>query len=220
VSSRLKIVGALAVVVALVLLSIFVVKPPKPIIEIKGEVLIHIAGSGMMEVALTNTLLTAWLITGILIVLTLVATKGRSMIPSGMYNGLEAIVEGILNFVTGIAGETNGRRFFPLIATLFIYIAFANWISLTPVFNTFGMFVPLHADEEHFHDEALVFKDQGISLLWFGAKNVEVNGDECAAGSEGDAVASKQSRRPRLRRARARRWDCSSPTSVASTRTS
>ena len=67
------------------------------------------------------------------------------MIPSGFYNFFESIIEVIFNFVTGIAGEHNGRRFFPLIATFFIYITFANWLSLTPVFNTIGIFVPLHA---------------------------------------------------------------------------
>ena len=174
---RLIIIGALLYTVVTVLLTIFVLKPPQPIIEIKGEPLIQVAdfGNEMLNFNITNTLLTAWIVTALLIVISLVATRRRAMIPSGFYN-----------FVVGIAGEHNGRRFFPLICTLLIYIAFANWLSLTPVFNTFGMFVPLHAEEEKFHEEALVFKDGAISLIPFGAKDFELEASECHAGEEGD----------------------------------
>ena len=171
---RLIIIGAILYTVATVLLSIFVLKPPQPIIEIRGEPLIHVAdfGNEILNFDITNTLLTAWILTAILIVISLLATRKRSMIPSGFYNGFEAMIELIFNFVTGIAGEKNGRRFFPLVATLLIYIAFANWMSLTP----------------EFHENALVFKDSGgISLLTPGAEFVELDAESCAAGEEGDA---------------------------------
>jgi F-type H+-transporting ATPase subunit a len=188
-SKRLIIIGALVYTIASVILSIFVVKPPKPIIEIRGEPLIHVAdfGNEMLDFSITNTLLTAWIVTALLLVISLLAVRRASLIPSGFYNFFEAIIELIYNFVTGIAGEKNGRRFFPLIATLFLYITFANWLSLTPVFNTIGIFVPLHAEESKFHKDALVFKDSGgISLLTPGAKDVELDAKECAAGEEGD----------------------------------
>jgi F-type H+-transporting ATPase subunit a len=186
---RLVIIGALVYVVATIALSIFVVKPPKPIIEIKGEPLIHIAdfGNEMLNFSITNTLLTAWIVTALLIVIAFMATRKIAMIPSGFYNFFEAIIEAIYNFVTGIAGEKNGRRFFPLVATLFLYITFANWLSLTPIFNTIGMYVPLHAEEKEFHEEALIFKESGgINLLPFGAEDVELDAHDCAAGDEGD----------------------------------
>jgi F-type H+-transporting ATPase subunit a len=97
------------------------------------------------------------------------------------------------NFITGLAGEKNGRRFFPVIATFFLYIAFANWMSLTPIFNTIGSYVELHAPEDEFHSEAYVFTEQGgISLIQPGAAFVEIHPEEpethepCASGSEGD----------------------------------
>jgi F-type H+-transporting ATPase subunit a len=187
---RLIIIGAILYTVATVLLSIFVLKPPQPIIEIRGEPLIHVAdfGSEILDFNITNTLLTAWILTGLLTIICLVAVRKRSMVPSGFYNFFEAIIELIFDFVTGIAGEKNGRRFFPLVATLLIYIAFANWMSLTPIFNTIGAFTPLHSEEAKFHDQALVFKDSGgISLLTPGAELVDINADACATGEEGDA---------------------------------
>jgi F-type H+-transporting ATPase subunit a len=189
VNKRLIIVGALVYTVAAIFVSIFVIQPPKPIIEIKGEPLVMIADNSndMLDVAITNTLLTAWVVVALLIVICFFATRRISMVPSGFYNAFEVVIEAIYNFVTGIAGEANGRRFFPLIATLFIYIAFANWLSLTPVFNTIGQYVELHAEENVFHEEAVVFKENGpVSLIYPGAGEVELHADDCAAGHEGD----------------------------------
>jgi F-type H+-transporting ATPase subunit a len=186
---RLIIIGAIVYTAVTVLLTIFVLKPPQPIIEIKGEPLIEVVHSDneIFNFAITNTLLTGWIITAILLVVCFTAVRKRQMIPSGFYNAFEAVIELIYNFVTGIAGESNGRRFFPLVATLLIYIAFANWMSLTPVFNTFGEYVPLHAEEDKFHEDALVFKDSGgISLINPGADFVELEAEECATGEEGD----------------------------------
>jgi F-type H+-transporting ATPase subunit a len=186
---RLVIIGALAYTVATVILSIFVLKPPQPIIEIKGEPLIDVAHSSneIMNFSITNTLFTAWVVMGLLLIICFLAVRKRQMIPSGFYNAFEAVIELIYNFVTGIAGEKNGRRFFPLIATLLIYIAFANWMSLTPIFNTFGIYVELHEEEQEFHEHALVFKDSGgISLITPGAEFVELHAEDCEAGHEGD----------------------------------
>jgi F-type H+-transporting ATPase subunit a len=185
---RLAILGLLAYIVVTIAISIFIIKPPKPIIEIKGEPLIHVAdfGNAMLDFNITNTLLTAWIVTGLLIILCFFATRRIAMVPSGFYNFFEAIIEAIFNFVTGIAGERNGRRFFPLVATLFIYITLANWLSLTPVFNTIGMYVELHAEEEVFHEEAVVFKEAGVNVIPLGAKDVELHAEECAGGHEGD----------------------------------
>jgi F-type H+-transporting ATPase subunit a len=185
---RLAILGLLVYIVVTIAISIFIIQPPKPIIEIKGEPLIHVAdfGNPMLDFNITNTLLTAWIVTGLLIIISFLATRRIAMVPSGFYNFFEAIIEAIYNFVTGIAGERNGRRFFALVATLFIYITFANWLSLTPIFNTIGMYVPLHEEEEVFHEEAVVFEEAGVNLIPLGAKDVELHADDCAAGHEGD----------------------------------
>jgi F-type H+-transporting ATPase subunit a len=178
----LIILGGLVATVALIALSLLVIKAPKPIIEIHGEVLTTV---GPLDIL--NTLFTAWIIMALLIAICFFATRRIAMVPTGFYNFFEAIIEGIYNFVTGLAGEQNGRRFFPLIATFFIYIAFANWMSLTPVFNAIGVYVPLHEEEAEFHSEAYVFEDSGgLSLIQPGAEFVELEADECAEGHEGD----------------------------------
>jgi F-type H+-transporting ATPase subunit a len=181
VNKRLAIIGALLLTVALVLLSIFVIKPPKPIIDIKGEKLIVLVdtSSDALDVAITNTLFTAWVVMFILIVFVVLATRGKSLVPSGLYNFFESIIELILNFVISIAGEKNGRRFFPVIATFFLYITLANWLSLTPIFNTIGVFEPLQAEKEEFHAKSVVFKEGSVHLISFGAKSIELDTGEC-----------------------------------------
>ena len=49
------------------------------------------------------------------------------------------------------------------------------------------MFVPLHAEEAEFHEHALVFDEgAGLNLILFGAEDVELHADDCAAGHAGD----------------------------------
>lgn len=175
------ILGGIVATVAAVLFSLLVISPPKPLIVIHGETLVTV---GPLDIL--NTLFTAWVIMALLLIICFLAVRKMSMIPSGFYNFFEAIIEGIYNFVTGLAGERNGRIFFPVIATFFIYIAFANWMSLTPVFNSIGQYVELHAEEDEFHAEAVVFTDGGVSLIPLGAQDVELHAEDCAEGSEGD----------------------------------
>ncbi len=182
---RLIIIGAFVVTIVTAVISLVLFRPAKPIVDIRGERLITIKdfGNEAIDVVITNTLLTAWVVMAILIVFWFLATRKKDMVPTGLQNLGEAIVEVIYGFVTSIAGEKNGRRFFPLIATFFIYIAFANWLSLTPIFNSIGMFEPLGAEDREFHEEAIVFKDGAVSLIMPNAKNVEVQVDESACAS-------------------------------------
>jgi F-type H+-transporting ATPase subunit a len=189
VSKRAIILGLLLFTIVTAALSFLFLKPAKPIIEIRGEPLIVITGdgSGVMDIVILNTLLTAWIVMAIVIVFWVLVARKRSLIPSGLYNLGEAIIELIDDFVTSIAGQRHARRFFPLIASLFIYIAFANWLSLTPLFNAIGMFVPLHAEEHAFHEDAVVFDDAGgVRLISPGAEDIEIEATDCAAGHDGD----------------------------------
>jgi F-type H+-transporting ATPase subunit a len=174
------ILGGLVATIAAVAFSLLVFAAPKPIIVIHGENLVSV---GPLDIL--NTLFTAWVCIALLLILCFVAVRKMSMVPSGFYNFFEAIIEGIYNFVTGLAGEKNGRRFFPLIATFFLYIAFANWMGLTPIFNSIGAYVELHAEEDAWHSEAIVFTETGgLSLVMPKAEFVELDDSACPAGDD------------------------------------
>jgi F-type H+-transporting ATPase subunit a len=75
----------------------------------------------------------SWFVMILLIVLGFLAVRKIDMIPSGAQNVFEILISGIEEFMVDITGE-EGRQFFPLIATVFIYIAVCNLLGLIPGF--------------------------------------------------------------------------------------
>ncbi len=113
-----------------------------PHVEIAAETLFEIG-----PVAVTNSMLTMFLVmAAVLIGFTLVARR-RSLIPGRGQGFIELIVEFILDLVEGTAGKRIGRRIFPLIAGIFIFILFANFSGLLPGVGT----IVLVEDEEDTH---------------------------------------------------------------------
>ena len=74
-----------------------------------------------------------WFVMILLIVFGAIAAKTVQMVPSKMQNLFEIIVSGMEEFMIEITGE-EGRWLFPIIATVFIYIATCNLIGLIPGF--------------------------------------------------------------------------------------
>ncbi|HRK61359.1 MAG TPA: FoF1 ATP synthase subunit a [Candidatus Omnitrophota bacterium] len=60
------------------------------------------------------------------------AAHGYSLIPQGSRNFMEALVEGIENFVVGVMGE-NGRKHVPFLGTIFLYILIMNYCGMVPL---------------------------------------------------------------------------------------
>jgi F-type H+-transporting ATPase subunit a len=69
-----------------------------------------------------------WLFLGILAFL---AYRKRSLIPNGLQNFVEWVVEGLTGLVTGILGP-GGVKYVPFIGTLFVYIFCMNLLGLIP----------------------------------------------------------------------------------------
>ncbi len=105
-------------------------------ISISAEPLAHVAG-----VTITNSMLTSWFVTALLIILVLmfyrtITYKGR---PGRMQSFIEFVIEGLYGVVESMTGALKAKTFFPLIATFFIYIIFSNWSGLIPGAGTIGM---------------------------------------------------------------------------------
>jgi F-type H+-transporting ATPase subunit a len=49
---------------------------------------------------------------------------------------LESALEWMLNFCIEVAGETNGRRFFPLVTTIFLFVLMNAWMNLLPGYGS------------------------------------------------------------------------------------
>ena len=162
---RGKLIGLLCL--GLIVLGFVLIKAPTPIISIAAEPIID---GGY---TITNTMISAWVVIVLLalIVFWLYFTKLRNiekaMVPSGFQNVIEALLDTFFGIVKLVAGETNGRRFFPVVASIFLILLFANWFGLFPWNNSFGRTVDLrfeyvelleidvhHSLEDLAHDEA------------------------------------------------------------------
>jgi F-type H+-transporting ATPase subunit a len=79
-------------------------------------------------------ILYSWLVMLILIILGWLGTRNLSLVPGGIQNFLETLVKGLEDFIVDNMGE-QGRKVFPLLMTLFIYIITCNFIGLVPGCN-------------------------------------------------------------------------------------
>lgn len=101
----------------------------------KGDVLFH-AG----PLAISNTLLASWVTVLVVVALAFAATRKMRIIPGRLQGLFEAALEMLLNFVESVAGHKNGRKFFPVIATIFIFVMFNAYLALLPVYGP-GIYV-------------------------------------------------------------------------------
>jgi F-type H+-transporting ATPase subunit a len=86
----------------------------------------------------TNTILSALIASVLLIVLFFFSTRNMKLVPSGMQNFMEWIVESLFNFCENVAGMANARKFFPVIGTIFLFVSFNAWLGLVPIYQSFG----------------------------------------------------------------------------------
>jgi len=75
-----------------------------------------------------------WVIMVFLIVLGFLATRNLKMIPGGIQNVMEVVTSGIYNFMIDTMGP-RGHKFFPLIATLTLFILVSNLSAVIPGFE-------------------------------------------------------------------------------------
>lgn len=75
----------------------------------------------------------SWVVMIILFVLAWLATKTITLVPGKGQNFLEVLLSGMEEFMVEVAGEES-RWFFPIIATIFIYILVSNLLGLIPGF--------------------------------------------------------------------------------------
>src|SRR4030042_1816189 len=77
----------------------------------------------------------SWFLMIALALLPFFATRRLDIYPIRLQNVMEAILSGIDTFLTDTMGH-EGRRFFPLVATLGLYILSSNLLGLFPGFES------------------------------------------------------------------------------------
>lgn len=90
--------------------------------------------------AVTNTLIIAYLISLLLIFLSILCTRKLALVPKGLQNFFELVIENLLKFIDSVTGERSlSIKFFPLIATIFIFVFCSNLIEIVPGLGTIGL---------------------------------------------------------------------------------
>ena len=84
---------------------------------------------------ITNTLLVSWITMAILVVVSILVRLQVRLIPTGVQNFMEMIIDFGYTTVEGLAGSKT-KVIFPIVMTFFLFILTANWLGLLPGFGT------------------------------------------------------------------------------------
>ena len=116
---------------------------PQPHPELPAGVVFHLLGF-----PITNSIIAAWLSIIILVGIFYAATRRVKLVPTRLQIMLESALGWLLNLCQEVAGEQNGRRFFPVVATIFLFVITNAWLSLLP---GFGSILITNAEGETVH---------------------------------------------------------------------
>jgi len=95
----------------------------------------------------TNAFLIGVIVSLFLILLMQKVVRNKTLVPRGVQNVVESVFEALLNLIESVTQDKKqARQFFPLIATIFLFVLFVNWIGLFPGLGTVGL---LHGEGSH-----------------------------------------------------------------------
>ena len=90
----------------------------------------HLLG---IDLSITNAVVMLWIASPLLIILFAIAGRRSKIVPSGYQNFMEVVIQFLRDHLSGeITDEKDAQRWFPLIATLFLFILTCNLLGLVP----------------------------------------------------------------------------------------
>ena len=97
-------------------------------------------GLGLMQFAVTNTMLSAWLTSIVMLAFFIGGARKPKLVPGRLQALVEMLFELVLNFASSILGPEMGRKSFPVVATIFFFVLFNAWIAifLIPIYQAVG----------------------------------------------------------------------------------
>lgn len=100
---------------------------------------------------ITNSMLVTWMVAALIIFFSQRAMRNATLIPSGLQNFWEWLIEELYTLFEGILGARMVKKTFWFFATIFIFILFTNWFGLLPGVGTIGWGKDVN-DEFHLTD--------------------------------------------------------------------
>jgi len=97
-------------------------------ISLKAETLFHIG-----SFPVTNSLFTTVFVLGLLIIGGVLFKKRIAMVPKGLQNLFEYLIEGALELMDSVLGDRRkSEKYLPLMVTIFLFVLLSNWSGLIP----------------------------------------------------------------------------------------
>ncbi|MDO8518402.1 MAG: F0F1 ATP synthase subunit A [bacterium] len=92
-------------------------------------------------IPITNTLISAWAVMLTLLVIAILVGRNPKLIPGRVQNLFEMLFEFVLKYMQDTLGTRElAVRFFPLVATMFLFIFMSNLFDFLPFFGSVGIF--------------------------------------------------------------------------------
>jgi F-type H+-transporting ATPase subunit a len=133
---------------------------------------------------ITNTLIASWITIVVATLFAFAATRKMKIIPGRLQGLVEMAMEGLINFIESVAGHKNGRRFLPMIATIFIFVMFNAYLALLPLYGP-SIYVTDTQEAVAPADGTITWTLQAESV----EGETEGEAEELKAESEGEIIA-------------------------------
>lgn len=105
-------------------------------VSLKAEVIGHLFG-----LPITNSLLMTWVVMALLIGFAYWFRSTLTMVPGKLQAAIEWLFEGAYSYVVEtFESEALAKRFFPLIATIFLFVLVGNELEFFPGVGSIGIF--------------------------------------------------------------------------------
>ncbi len=86
---------------------------------------------------ITNTIVTMWVVMAVLLIFAFLVGRGLRLVPNKVQRAVEMAFEYVFSYVEQTLGSRRlATRYFPLIATIFVFILTANLFGALPIFDT------------------------------------------------------------------------------------
>ena len=115
---------------------------PQPHPELPAETVFHVFGF-----PITNTIIAAWITIIFLVGFSYAVTRRMKLVPGRLQAAFEFLIGWLYNLCRSVAGDRDGRRFFPIVATIFLFVAFNAWLGLLPGYGS----ITVHTAEGEAH---------------------------------------------------------------------
>lgn len=81
------------------------------------------------NIVISEIIVTSWIVMAVIILWAYLSTRKMKLVPTGLQNSAEIVVETINNFVKGLMGEHHYKDFVPYIGALGLYLVLSNTIG-------------------------------------------------------------------------------------------